>query len=77
MKIEKDFISDVFPYMFEIQQREQGQMIIVYLAKLGIGGCLLLAFLFSIPLAILICPRVARHPSKATEETGDTSQERV
>lgn len=67
MNIEEEFISDAFPYMFEIQEKQQGEMIIVRLAKSGVGGRLLLAFLFSIPIAILIYPRI-RQPSATTEK---------
>lgn len=75
VNIEKEFISDAFPHMFEIQEQEQeqGQMIIVHLAKSGVGGYLLLAFLFSIPLAILVYPRVRRLSAVAKENAGDNS----
>ena len=75
MNIEKEFVRDVFPHMFELQEGKQGQsqMIIVYLAKPGVGGCLFLALLFSIPLAILIYPRLHRASATAKEETGDNS----
>jgi len=73
MNIEREFIQEAFPYMFEIEQREPGQMIIVHLVKSGVGGCLLLAFLFSIPLAILIYPRVRRPRVVAEEDIGEHS----
>ena len=60
VNIEKEFISDIFPYIFEIRQGNQGPLIIVHLARSGVDGCLLIAFLFSVPLAILIYPYV-RH----------------
>lgn len=73
--IEKEFVTDVFPYMFEVQQRtqEHGQPIIVYLVKSGVAGQLFVAFLFSIPLAILIYPRVRRPSATAKEETRDNT----
>jgi len=67
LNIEREFISDIFPHLFEICEKKQDQMFIVHLAKSGVGGCLLLAFLFSIPLVILIYPRV-RRPSVAKKE---------
>ena len=75
MDIEKEFVRDAFPYMFEIQQQKQGdgQMIIVHLVKAGLGGQLFVAFLFSIPLAILIYPRVRRLSATAKEEAGDNT----
>jgi len=75
LNMEKEFVRDAFPYMFEIQQRKQGQgqMIIVHLANSGVGGCLLLAFLFSMPLAILIYPRLAGSQSRRKKKTRDDS----
>ena len=60
MNIEKEFVSDAFPHMFEVSKKKRGEINVVRLVKSGVGGCLLVAFLFSIPVVILISPRIHR-----------------
>ncbi|MFC1937294.1 exosortase-associated EpsI family protein [Chloroflexota bacterium] len=61
---EKELIIDAFPHMFEIQPEKQSPMLIVHLAKSGVGGWLLLALLFSIPLAFLTYHFIQRASSR-------------
>ena len=54
----KDFTGDVIPYMFETP--ETAEMLIMKLAKSGIGGWCLVIILFAIPLATVIYPRLKK-----------------
>lgn len=50
-------MGEVVPLMFEPHQ--EGEMFIVYLADWGAGGCLLIAGLLAIPLALIVYPLAA------------------
>ncbi len=52
----KELIGETIPLMFE--PHKQGKMFITYLAEWGIGGYFVILLLFSIPLAIIIYPKI-------------------
>jgi len=54
----KDFMGDTFPYMFEFQQGED--IIAVQLAKSGIGEWLIIGALVSVPIGIIVYPRIKK-----------------
>ncbi len=58
LNICKDFMGDTFPYMFEFQEEEG--IIEVQLAKSGIGGWLIIGALVSVPIGIIVYPRIKK-----------------
>ena len=54
----KDFMGEVVPYMFEVREGEE--IIAVRLAKSGIGGWLIIGALVSVPVGIIVYPRIKR-----------------
>ena len=52
----KEFMGAVIPLMFK--PAEEGKMAITRLVEWGIGGNFVILLLFSIPLAIIIIPKV-------------------
>ncbi|MBA7544787.1 hypothetical protein ES705_37148 [subsurface metagenome] len=54
----KDFMGEAFPYMFEIREKEE--IIAVQLAKSGIGGWLIIGALVSVPVGIIVYPRIKK-----------------
>jgi hypothetical protein len=60
----KELMAEVIPLLF--QPHEEGKMFITHLVESGIGGYFVILLLFSIPLAIIICPKVlARRGSRS------------
>jgi hypothetical protein len=56
LNLTKDFMGEVVPYMFEI--REEEEITAVQLAKSGIGGWLIIGALVSVPIGIIVYPRI-------------------
>ena len=56
LNLTKDFMGEVVPYMFEI--REEEEITAVQLAKSGIGGWLIIGILVSVPIGIIVYPRI-------------------
>ena len=54
----KEFMGEVVPYMFEVQEGEE--IIAVRLAQSGISGWLIIGALVSVPVGIIIYPRVRK-----------------
>lgn len=54
----KDFMGKVVPYLFEVREGEE--IIAVRLAKSGIGGWLIIGALVSVPVGIIVYPRIKR-----------------
>lgn len=52
----KNFMGDAFPYMFEIREKEE--IVALQLAKSGIGGWLIIGILVSVPLGLIVYPRI-------------------
>lgn len=52
----KEFMAEAFPCMFEIQEKEE--INVVQLAKSGIGGWLIIGILVSIPIGLIVYPRI-------------------
>lgn len=52
----KEFMAEAFPCMFEIREKEE--INVVQLAKSGIGGWLIIVILVSIPLGLIVYPRI-------------------
>jgi len=52
----KEFMAEAFPCMFEIREKEE--INVVQLAKSGIGGWLIIGILVSIPLGLIVYPRI-------------------
>jgi len=59
----KDFMGDTFPYMFEF--REEEDIIAVQLAKSGIGGWLIMGALVSMPIGIIVYPRIKKRKERS------------
>lgn len=70
LEVMKDFTAQAIPYLFEFRQEEKGQMIAAVLVDYGIGGYFAIALLISVPLAIMIYPRI-RGASGSETETED------
>lgn len=73
LSIEKDFIAQAIPYMFEPSEGEEWNPLAVRLAGFGIGGYFAIALLFSIPLAIIIYPRT-KWGRGSSEESGPANE---
>jgi len=58
LNLTKDFMGEVVPYMFEVRKEEE--IIAVQLARSGIGGWLIIGALVSVPVGIIVCPRIKR-----------------
>ena len=56
LNLTKDFMGEVVPYMFEV--REEEDITAVQLAKSGIGGWLIIGVLVSVPIGIIVYPRI-------------------
>ena len=56
LNLTKDFMGEVVPYMFEI--REEEETVAVQLAKSGISGWLIIGVLVSVPIGIIVYPRI-------------------
>ncbi|MBE9594912.1 MAG: hypothetical protein IMF19_15690, partial [Proteobacteria bacterium] len=52
----KEFMAEAFPCMFEIREKEE--INVVQLAKSGIGGWLIIGILVSIPIGLIVYPRI-------------------
>lgn len=52
----KEFMAEAFPCMFEIREKEE--INVVQLAKSGVGGWLIIGILVSIPLGLIVYPRI-------------------
>ena len=61
LNTEKDLIVDFIPYMFDFRETED--LIIVQLARMGIGGILLILAAFSMPVALILYPKF-RNPRR-------------
>ena len=57
LKLEKDFLSQSIPYMFEPAQNDQWHPLAFRLIDLGIGGYFVIALMLFLPLAIIVYPR--------------------
>ena len=55
----KDFMGEVVPYLFEVRGEEE-KIIAVRLAKSGIGGWLIIGVLVSVPIGVIVYPRVKK-----------------
>ncbi len=58
LNLTKEFMGEVVPYMFEV--REEEEIIAVQLAKSGIGGWLIIGVLVSVPIVIIVYPRIRK-----------------
>ncbi|PXF62166.1 MAG: hypothetical protein C4B59_00715 [Candidatus Methanogaster sp.] len=58
LEMEKEFLSEAFPHMFEFKKEEK--LIIYQLMDLGLWGWLLVIVLFMIPILIICYPRFAK-----------------
>lgn len=58
LSLTKEYMGEVFPYMFEIREKEE--IIAVQLAKSGIGGWLIIGALVSVPVGIIAYPRIKK-----------------
>jgi hypothetical protein len=67
LEVLKDFTAQTIPYMFEYSQEEEGQAIAATLAESGIGGYFAIVLLISLPLAIMIYPRIRSASRSETE----------
>jgi len=56
VNITEGFIGEAFPYMFEVREKEE--IIAVQLAESGIGGWLIIGVLVSVPIGIIVYPRI-------------------
>lgn len=57
LSVEKDFIADMIPLMFEPSEEGKWNPLAMRLAELGIGGYFAIALLLFMPLAIMLYPR--------------------
>ena len=58
LNLTRDFMGEVVPYMFEV--REEEDITAVQLAKSGIGGWLIIGVLVSVPIGVIVYPRVRK-----------------
>jgi len=58
LEMEKEFLSEAFPHMFEFKKEEK--LIIYQLMDFGLWGWLLVIALFMIPILIICYPRFAK-----------------
>ncbi|MEA3323534.1 MAG: exosortase-associated EpsI family protein [Euryarchaeota archaeon] len=58
LEMEKEFLSEAFPHMFEFRKEEK--LIIYQLMDFGLWGWLLVIVLFMIPILIICYPRFAK-----------------
>ena len=58
LNLTKDFMAEVVPYMFEVRGEED--ITAVQLAKSGIGRWLIIGVLVSVPIGIIVYPRVRK-----------------
>ena len=56
LNLTKDFMGEVVPYMFEVREKEE--IVAVQLAKSGTGGWLIIGILVSVPIGIIVYPRI-------------------
>ena len=72
LNMAKELMSETVPLLFEPIRSEGEKMIFMRIAELGPGGYFIIFLLFSIPLAIIIYPRIVAKRKKAsgTEQTG-------
>ena len=63
LNICKDFMGDTIPYMFEVQEEEC--IIAVQLAESGIGGWLILGALVSVPIGVIVYPRIKKRNERS------------
>ena len=57
LKYTRDFMGEVVPYLFEVRGEEE-DITAVQLAKSGIGGWLIIGTLVSVPIGIIVYPRI-------------------
>lgn len=60
LQLEKEFIAQAFPYMFELDEQSDNQNILSQLTGAGLPGYAAITFIFAIPLAIIIYPQISR-----------------
>ncbi len=58
LSIEKEFMAEVMPLLFESRAKED--IIMTQIAKLGLGGILLLIIIFAIPIMAVFYPEISR-----------------
>jgi len=75
LNMAKELMSEIVPLLFEPIRSEGEKMILMRIAGSGPGGYFIIFLLFSIPLAIIIYPRIVAKRKKAsgTEKTGPSS----
>jgi len=56
--IEKDFLAMAIPYMFDPGEGGEWKPLVLQLVEFGIGGFLLIALMFLVPVLIIIFPRI-------------------
>ncbi len=56
----KDFMAEVVPYLFEVRAGEEVEIIAVRLANAGVGGWVVIGVLISVPVGIIVYPRIKR-----------------
>ena len=57
LNMEKDFLAEAIPHLFEPVDREKWSPLAVRLAGLGVGGYVVIALLLLIPVAIAVYPK--------------------
>ena len=63
LNLTKDFMAEVVSYMFEV--REEEEITAVQLAKSGIGGWLIIGVLVSVPIGIIVYPRIKKRNKRS------------
>lgn len=58
--VEKDFTAQTIPYMFEPGKEDTGKTLVAQLAGWGVGGYFAILLLLSIPVAVMVYPRIIR-----------------
>ena len=70
LNLEKDFIAQAIPYMFEPAESSEWNPLVLRLVGLGAGGYCAIAFMLIVPLAIIVYPgtRWGRHSIEKSED---------
>ena len=63
LNITKDFMGEVVPYMFEVREEEDSTA--VQLAKSGIAGCIIIGALVSIPIGLIVYPKIKKRNKRS------------
>jgi len=53
-------MTEVVPYLFEVRAGEEEEIIAVRLANAGVGGWVVIGVLISVPVGIIVYPRIKR-----------------